>query len=212
MAFNLGELLKNVSDSGTVREQIEYIKLDLIDGDEQNFYELSEIESLANNIATIGLQQPLRVRPHPTSEGRYMVVSGHRRRAALLLLVKGDPERWEEIACIVDRDTVSPALQQLRLLDAYAVGSGGRMMSNEELLREKFPITNADVIRAMCDDDLADVLYDAVTGTMETLLEVLEIPLTVDAVVNQAGYKHTLKSWLQKPAEEGSNGFALSGL
>lgn len=129
MAFDLGELLKDVSKSDT-REQIEYIKLDLIDGDEQNFYELSDVESLANNIATIGLQQPLRLRPHPTAEGRYMAVSGHRRRAALQLLAKEDPEKWDEVACIVDRDTVSPALQQLRLIFGNA---NTRKMSSADL-------------------------------------------------------------------------------
>jgi ParB family chromosome partitioning protein len=130
MAFDLGELLKNVSDSDTGREQIEYIKLDLIDGDEQNFYELSEVDALANNIATIGLQQPLRVRPHPTAEGRYMVVSGHRRRTALQLLAQENPTRWEEVACIVDRDTVSPAMQQLRLIFGNA---NTRKMSSSDL-------------------------------------------------------------------------------
>lgn len=129
MAFDLGELLKDVSKSDT-REQIEYIKLDLIDADEQNFYELSDVESLANNIATIGLQQPLRVRPHPTAEGRYMAVSGHRRRAALQLLVQEEPERWEDVACIVDRDIVSPALQQLRLIFGNA---NTRKMSSADL-------------------------------------------------------------------------------
>ena len=130
MAFDLSELLKDVSHSGTGREQIEYIKLDLIDGDDKNFYELSEVDALANNIATIGLQQPLRVRPHPTEDGRYMVVSGHRRRTALQLLAQEDPTRWEEVACIVDRDTVSPAMQQLRLIFGNA---NTRKMSSSDL-------------------------------------------------------------------------------
>ena len=129
MAFDLGELLRDVSKSDT-REQIEYIKLELIDGDEQNFYELSDVEALADNIATIGLQQPLRLRPHPTAEGRYMAVSGHRRRAALRLLAQEDPERWNEVACIVDRDIVSPALQQLRLIFGNA---NTRKMSSADL-------------------------------------------------------------------------------
>ena len=129
MRFDLGELLKDVSKLDT-REQIEYIKLDLIDGDEKNFYELSDVEALANNIATIGLQQPLRLRPHPSVSGRFMVVSGHRRRAALDMLAKEDPERWTEVACIVDRDTVSPALQQLRLIFGNA---NTRKMSSADL-------------------------------------------------------------------------------
>lgn len=130
MAFDLGEMLKSVSESDTGREQIEYIRLDLLDSDEQNFYELSEVPALADNIATVGLQQPLRVRKQPDSEGRYIIVSGHRRRAALELLAKDEPERWCEVACIVERDAVSPALQQLRLIFA---NSGTRKLSSSDM-------------------------------------------------------------------------------
>lgn len=130
MAFDLGELLKDVSDSDTGREQIEYIRLDQLDSDEKNFYALSEVPALADNIATVGLQQPLRVRRHPSSDGRYMIVSGHRRRAALELLAKDEPERWTEVACIVEQDAASPALQQLKLIFA---NSGSRKISDAEL-------------------------------------------------------------------------------
>lgn len=130
MAFDLGEMLKSVSESDTGREQIEYIRLDLLDSDEKNFYELSEIPALADNIATVGLQQPLRVRKHPTEEGKYIIVSGHRRRAALELLAKDEPERWAEVPCIVQREAVSPALQQLQLI--YA-NSGTRKLSSSDM-------------------------------------------------------------------------------
>ena len=119
-----------VSKSDTGREQITYIPLNLLDSDDQNFYSLSEIPALADNIATVGLQQPLRVRKHPTAEGRFMVVSGHRRRAALEELSKEDPERWAEVACIIQTDEVSPALQQLQLI--YA-NSGTRKLSSADM-------------------------------------------------------------------------------
>lgn len=119
-----------VSKSDTEREQITYIPLALLDSDEQNFYSLSEIPALADNIATVGLQQPLRVRKHPDAEGRFIVVSGHRRRAALEELAKEDPERWEEVACIIQAESVSPALQQLQLI--YA-NSGTRKLSSADM-------------------------------------------------------------------------------
>lgn len=127
------DMAKFLADSGVGvnaehREQIEYIRLDLIDGDPNNFYQLSGIEDLAANISLCGLQQPVRVREKP--EGRYVVVSGHRRRAALELLAKDDPEHWQEIPCIVERDAVSPALQQLRLIYANA---NTRAMTSAEL-------------------------------------------------------------------------------
>ena len=120
MSFNLGDMLKEVSNLDTGREQIEYISLSRIEGDPNNFYQLTELEALADNIALCGLQQPIRVRRNPDKDGCYTIVSGHRRRAAIELLAQEDSEKWQEVACIVEQDKASPALQQLRLIYANA--------------------------------------------------------------------------------------------
>lgn len=129
--FDLAAALKNMSDSGTGREQIEYIPLAQIDEDPNNFYQLNGLEELAANISLCGLQQPIRVRQK--DDGRYIIVSGHRRRAALELLAEDDPERWQEVPCIVERDEVSPSLQQLRLIYANA---NTRKMSPAEISQQ----------------------------------------------------------------------------
>ena len=129
MAFSLADMLKEVSNSDTGREQIEYIRLDLIDSDANNFYQLSDIEGLADNIAFAGLQQPIRVRKNPDND-RYTIISGHRRRAAIELLAKDEPEKWQEVSCIVQQDAASPALQQLQLIFA---NSNTRKMSDAEI-------------------------------------------------------------------------------
>ncbi len=129
MGFDLGELLKDVSKLDTGREQIEYIRLDLIEEDPNNFYQLSDIDNLAANIELCGLQQPIRVRAIPESD-RYRIVSGHRRRKAVEILVQDNPERWSEIPCIIEADEASPALQQLRLIYANA---NTRSMTNAEI-------------------------------------------------------------------------------
>ena len=131
MAFNLADVLKDVPELGTNREQIEYIKLDLIDEDPNNFYQLSGIEELAANIELCKLQQPIRVRRH--GDGRYIIVSGHRRRAAVALLAQDDPEKWSEVPCIIETDEVSPALQQLRLIYANA---STRVMTPAEISKQ----------------------------------------------------------------------------
>lgn len=131
MAFDLASVLKNVSASDTGREQIEYIPLSKIDEDPNNFYQLNDLPELAANIALCGLQQPIRVRQK--EDGRYIIVSGHRRRAALELLAGDDPEQWQEVPCIVERDAVSPALQQLRLIYANA---NTRKMSPAEISQQ----------------------------------------------------------------------------
>lgn len=128
MSFDLGAMLKDVSNLDTTRKQLEYIPLDQIDSDPNNFYSLDGLDALADNIATVGLQQPILVRKQ--DNGRYMIVSGHRRRAAVEILAKDEPERWSEIQCIVEQDAVSPALQQLRLIYANA---NTRSMSSAEL-------------------------------------------------------------------------------
>lgn len=138
MAFNLGDALRGVSELDTGREQIEYIRLELLDEDPNNFYHLSDIDQLAANIELCGLQQPIRVRHVPDSD-RYMIVSGHRRRKAIELLAKDDPEKWAEVACIVENDTASRALQQLRLIYANA---NTRKMTPAETSRQAEEVTN----------------------------------------------------------------------
>ena len=119
MAFNLGDVLKNVSNSGTGREQITYLPIDNLDSDAGNFYELRDIDALADNISVAGLQQPIRVRAGQ-EPGRYTIVSGHRRLAACRKLAEENPEAWREVPCIIETDDASPALQQLRLIYANA--------------------------------------------------------------------------------------------
>lgn len=120
MAFDLAKILADVPDLGTNkagREQIEYLPLDCIDPDPNNFYELSEIDELAANIELLGLQQPLRVRASD-QPGRVIVVSGHRRRAALQLLAEEGNGKYTEVPCICETDPGSVALQELRLIYA----------------------------------------------------------------------------------------------
>lgn len=133
--FDMGEfakVLSSVPDSDTAgREQIEYIDISLLDEDTRNFYELSGLEGLASNIALIGLQDPLRVRP--TEDGRYTVLSGHRRRAALWKLVQEGMEQFRRVPCIRETSTDSPALQELKLI--YA-NSDTRVMSSADLYKQ----------------------------------------------------------------------------
>lgn len=137
MAFDLASVLKDVSNSDTGREQIQYIPLNQIDEDPNNFYELSGIPELADNISLCRLQQPIRVRQK--EDGRYIIVSGHRRRAALEMLVADGHEEWQEAPCIVEQDEVSPALQQLRLIYANA---NTRKMTSWEIDEQAQRITD----------------------------------------------------------------------
>ncbi len=133
--FDLASVLKDVSNLDTIagQEQIEYIDIDLLDSDPNNFYELSEIDNLAANIELIGLMDPLRVRPNPENATRFMVVSGHRRRAAIRKLVDDGREDFRRVACIREQTANSGALQELRLI--YA-NSDNRRMSSADISKQ----------------------------------------------------------------------------
>ena len=130
--FDLGELTRalagDVPDPGTEgREQIEYIDIGLIDSDPGNFYELRDIPDLAGDIETVGLQQPLLVRPG--EDGRVVLISGHRRRAALQLLVDEGKEQFRQVPCI--RKTGGNALvYEMQLIFANA---HTRVLTNAEI-------------------------------------------------------------------------------
>ena len=128
--FDLQSCLKGVSGLNT-RDRIEYITLDRIDPDERNFYSLDGIEELAASIELVGLQQPIRVRRNGE---RYVVVSGHRRRAACLLIRDGGSDMFNGgVPCIVETGDVSEELQELRLI--YA-NSATRVLSPAETSRQ----------------------------------------------------------------------------
>ena len=142
MAFDITSVLKT-AHVREGEEQLERIDLNLIDPDPNNFYSLDGLDELAGNIELIGLQQPLRVRPG-SQPGRYTIVSGHRRRAALLMIRDGydsdDPDRkpWEKAACIVEYGEASEAMRELRLIYANAAT---RIMTSSEQSRQAERVT-----------------------------------------------------------------------
>ena len=133
--FDMGEFAKTlaqpVSESDTGREQIEYIDVDFLDSDPGNFYELRDLDGLADNIATIGLQQPIRVRDG--ENGHAVIVSGHRRVAAIRKLVEDGRTDLREVPCIREKGDASPALRELRLI--YA-NSSTRTLSSPEISQQ----------------------------------------------------------------------------
>lgn len=133
--FDMGDFAKTlaqpVSNSDTGREQIEYIDVDLLDKDQNNFYQLSDLDALVDNIATVGLQQPIRVRDG--ENGHVVIVSGHRRTAAIRKLVEEGRTDLREVPCIRERGEASPALRELRLI--YA-NSSTRTLSSPEISQQ----------------------------------------------------------------------------
>lgn len=106
MAFDITKALGGIAarSQESQRQQLQYIPLHMIDSNPKNLYSMDGIEDLAANIQMFGLMQPLVVRK--TDQGRYVLISGHRRRAALRMLAE-QAENYpasmsEPVACLVD--------------------------------------------------------------------------------------------------------------
>lgn len=91
---------------------------------------------------------------------------------------------WNFDRCNVERRTVEFAVD-----DGVCLNFDGK------------PMTNADRIRAMSDEELAQAIYEMVQGPVEGLLEMFDLPARIDSVVRVEPYKKRLLSWLREPAE-----------
>jgi len=142
MAFDITSVLKGVSDSDTATN-VRRLPLELLDPDPDNFYSLAGIDELADNIAMVGLQQPLLVRPSE-EPGRYTIISGHRRRAAIQLLQDGEDDSAhmfdKGVPCIIDNDLLmdprSPEAKALRELQVIYANSATRVLSAAEISKQ----------------------------------------------------------------------------
>lgn len=134
--FEIGAFAKSVGAAVSkldTSEQLQRIDIDLLDENETNFYTLSNLQPLADSIAMDGLQQPLVVTP--TEGGRYTVLSGHRRRAAIRMLLEESREPWPElrsVPCLVRRYQ-SQNLAELQLILA---NSTARELTNAEKMKQ----------------------------------------------------------------------------
>lgn len=130
--FNLAEYVKDdMSKMDTGMEQITLLPLEKLIPDERNFYSLDGIDDLAANIETVGLLDPIRVRPQ---DGEYIIVSGHRRRAACMLLRDGGNPMFDRgVPCIIELGEASDAMRELRLIFA---NSATRQLTSAELSKQ----------------------------------------------------------------------------
>ena len=107
--FDLAALMGAEASNLDNAMQIEEVALDHIRGNEDNFFEVSDVDDLADSIALVGLQQPLVVmREGLKKDGKvgYILIAGHRRLKALQQLGR------ETAPCIV----TSPANDELEAL------------------------------------------------------------------------------------------------
>ena len=101
----LGSFLNEVTqtadkgEGAQVAEQIVYIDIDELESNPRNFYGLRDVDALAGLIAVSHLVEPLTV--SKKSDGKYMIISGHRRRAAVQKLLDEGDYTERKLPCII---------------------------------------------------------------------------------------------------------------
>lgn len=99
--FDVTQLMNKASVAEVKKVQTErrtvMIPLDMIDPSPENRYSMDGIEDLAASIELVGLLQNLLVRQKP--DGRYSIIAGHRRRAALQMLVNDGKAEFADVPC-----------------------------------------------------------------------------------------------------------------
>lgn len=142
--FNLQDLL-NERSKEVKKEEMEQIFLDLdeIIPSESNFYNTKNIDRLKQNIALVGVLQPLLVKKQ--EDGTYLLLAGHRRRLACLALVAEGMEEFKKVPCVL-KDTnvveekmqtgeVNAILEQLALIFANDFRDKSEWEKMEETLQ-----------------------------------------------------------------------------
>ncbi|MBU5317641.1 ParB N-terminal domain-containing protein [Clostridium bornimense] len=101
MLNNISKSVKKIDEIDTkANYKIEYIALKDLVPNPKNFYELVNIEELAEDIKLNGLNSNLLVRPIG-DEGKYELIGGHRRYSALSKLVSEGEKKFKIVPCQV---------------------------------------------------------------------------------------------------------------
>ena len=132
MGFDVSSIfaqqVQSVSKSDTGRELMQVDIDDLVSND-ANFYAVDEtkLEELKNSIALSGIMDPPTVTR--TEDGKYRLISGHRRTAAVRALVKEGREDLRKVPVFV-RSPKSAAMEELELIMA---NSTARVLTSAEI-------------------------------------------------------------------------------
>lgn len=107
--------------------EIEKIKTSL-----DNFYSMSDVDILADDIERQGLKHNLVVVEDKNESGTYLIKSGHRRFAAIQKLVSENRYNSKYIPCLVDGSKTKDE----NILDLIMLNATTRVMSDSEIYKQ----------------------------------------------------------------------------
>lgn len=139
--FSIGALLNDQSQSLATQDTFDITNIryeDLIPN-KLNNYELSALEELAASIEAYGLKQNLEVKAAPDQPGKYVILTGHRRHAAIGMIRKDRPDLFSHVPCRIV-DVASTADEKIQMIITNATA---RDMSDADKLNQYIDLKKA---------------------------------------------------------------------
>ena len=116
-------------------DSLKMIDIDLIEPNKNNFYEMSEIEALADDIERQGLMTALVVSEQ--NGGKYELISGHRRLVAIKSLIADGRRRGGKVPCFIKGKKPNTETE----LDLIMLNATQRKYSDADTMREYEELT-----------------------------------------------------------------------
>lgn len=122
----------NAAKSDSFKDSIKMIEFSKIKPSLENFYSLSELEMLADDIERQGLKHNLVVVEDINEPGTFFIKSGHRRYNAIKLLVDEGRYSSKYVPCLVDGTKSKPET----VLDLIMLNATTRVMTDAEIFKQ----------------------------------------------------------------------------
>lgn len=113
-------------------DSIKMINVDLVKPSADNFFSLSEIEVLAEDIERQGLKHNLVVSEDKDQKGTYLLKSGHRRFEAIKFLIAENRLTNKTVPCLVDGIKTKAE----NMLDLIMLNATTRVMTDAEIMQQ----------------------------------------------------------------------------
>ena len=120
------------------KDNIKMIDIEKVIPSKDNFYSLSDIELLADDIERQGLKHNLVVCENSDIPGTFVIKSGHRRFAAIKLLSENNRYNSRYVPCLID----GKKSKSENILDLIMLNATARVMSDSELFEQYESLRN----------------------------------------------------------------------
>lgn len=121
--------MKNAA-GGSYADYIKMLPIEQLHDNANNFYDVSELEILADDIDRQGLKTPLYV--VPTAEDGYTIISGHRRKAAVQLLIDAGKYTSGKLPCYIGKEKSNVEMT----LDLIMLNATARIISDADMMKQ----------------------------------------------------------------------------